>query len=90
MAGTAGGAGEHRRLAEFCENGAKAVAEEATKRRVTAEFFAEHTVAELAERTDYWLGQQGRLVEPMVLRPGSDALRADRLGRRVRADRRRS
>ncbi|WP_298180203.1 FdhF/YdeP family oxidoreductase [Saccharomonospora sp.] len=61
-----------RRPAEFCENGVKAVAEEATTRRVTREFFARHSVSELAERTDYWLGQQGRLTEPMVLRPGSD------------------
>ncbi|GHF61990.1 molybdopterin-dependent oxidoreductase alpha subunit [Amycolatopsis bartoniae] len=62
--------GEHRKLAEFCENGAKAVAEEATKRRVGPEFFAAHPVAELADRTDYWLGQQGRLTQPMVLREG--------------------
>ena len=61
----------HRKLAEFCENGAKAVAEEATTRRVTPEFFAEHSVAELAEKTDYWLGQQGRLTHPMVLREGA-------------------
>ena len=63
--------GEHRKLAEFCENGAKAVAEEATKRRVGPEFFATHPVSELARKTDYWLGQQGRLTEPMVLREGS-------------------
>jgi molybdopterin-dependent oxidoreductase alpha subunit len=56
---------EHRSAAEFCENGAKAVAEEATLRRVDREFFAVHPVAELAERSDYWLGQQGRLTEPM-------------------------
>ncbi|RNL63309.1 hypothetical protein EFK50_09570 [Nocardioides marmoriginsengisoli] len=56
---------DHRNAAEFCENGAKAVAEEATLRRVTPEFFAEHAIADLAERSDYWLGQQGRLVEPM-------------------------
>ncbi|ACU96225.1 FdhF/YdeP family oxidoreductase [Saccharomonospora viridis] len=61
-----------RRPAEFCENGVKAVAEEATTRKVTREFFARHSVSELAERTDYWLGQQGRLTEPMVLRPGAD------------------
>jgi formate dehydrogenase major subunit len=61
----------HRKLAEFCENGAKAVAEEATLRRVGPEFFAAHPVAELAGKTDYWLGQQGRLTEPMVLRPGA-------------------
>jgi len=56
---------QHRSTAEFCENGAKAVAEEATLRRVTRAFFAEHPIAELATRSDYWLGQQGRLVEPM-------------------------
>ncbi|MFE2912343.1 FdhF/YdeP family oxidoreductase [Kitasatospora indigofera] len=56
--------------AEFCENGAKAVAEEATERRITAEFFAAHPVAELAERSGYWLGQQGRLTEPMLLDEG--------------------
>ncbi|MHA6798791.1 FdhF/YdeP family oxidoreductase [Bounagaea algeriensis] len=62
--------GENRSPAEFCENGAKAVAEEATTRRVDREFFAAHPVSELAEKTDYWLGQQGRLTEPMVLREG--------------------
>ena len=60
----------HRHTAEFCENGAKAVTEEATLRRLDRRFFAEHPVAELADRTDFWLGQQGRLTEPMVLRPG--------------------
>jgi molybdopterin-dependent oxidoreductase alpha subunit len=61
----------HRQHAEFCENGAKAVAEEATLRRVTPEFFARYPVAELATRSDHWLGQQGRLTTPMVLRPGA-------------------
>ena len=61
----------HRHTAEFCENGAKAVTEEATKRRVDRDFFARHSVRELAEHTDYWLGQQGRLTEPMVLRQGA-------------------
>jgi formate dehydrogenase major subunit len=60
----------HRKTFEFCENGAKAVAEEATLRRVGPEFFAAHPVAELAERSDHWLGQQGRLTHPMVLSPG--------------------
>ncbi|TDD83954.1 FdhF/YdeP family oxidoreductase [Actinomadura rubrisoli] len=64
--------GDHRHMAEFCENGAKAVAEEATTRRITREFFARHTVAELAERSDHWLGQQGRLTEPMILRAGAE------------------
>ena len=62
--------GGHRKIAEFCENGAKAVAEEATTRRVGPEFFAAHPVAELAERTDYWLGQQGRITQPVILREG--------------------
>ncbi|HEY6576478.1 MAG TPA: FdhF/YdeP family oxidoreductase, partial [Mycobacterium sp.] len=59
-----------RKLAEFCENGAKAVAEEATKRRVTPEFFARHSVAELAGQPEYWLSQQGRITHPMVLADG--------------------
>src|SRR3954467_6085678 len=64
--------GDHRHVAEFCENGAKAVAEEATTHRVTREFFAAHPVRELAERSDHWLGKQGRLTEPMLKRAGSD------------------
>jgi len=59
-----------RKRIEFCENGAKAVAEEATRRVVTPEFFARHPVAELESRPEYWLSQQGRLTHPMVLRPG--------------------
>ncbi|MDT0444945.1 FdhF/YdeP family oxidoreductase [Streptomyces johnsoniae] len=58
--------------AEFCENGAKAVAEEATLRRVTPEFFAQHSVTDLAGRSGYWLGQQGRLTRPMYLPEGAD------------------
>ncbi|MGC0363309.1 molybdopterin-dependent oxidoreductase alpha subunit [Rhodococcus sp. 27YEA15] len=61
----------HRKPAEFCENGAKAVAEEATLRTVSPEFFAEHSVADLDGKTDFWLGQQGRLTHPMVLEPGA-------------------
>ena len=62
---------EHRHTAEFCENGAKAVTEEATLRRVDRRFFAAHPMADLADKTDYWLGQQGRITEPMVLRAGA-------------------
>ena len=61
---------DKRHIAEFCENGAKAVAEEATLRRVGPEFFAAHSIDELAQHDDWWLGQQGRLVEPMVLEAG--------------------
>jgi formate dehydrogenase major subunit len=63
--------GAVRHLAEFCENGAKAVAEEATVRRLGPDFFAEHSVDDLRERSDYWLGQQGRLTHPVVVREGS-------------------
>ncbi len=66
---------DHRHIAEFCENGAKAVAEEATVRRITPEFFAEHSITDLAERSGYWLGQQGRLTEPMLKDTGSDHYR---------------
>ncbi|MEZ4286868.1 MAG: FdhF/YdeP family oxidoreductase [Polyangiales bacterium] len=50
---------------EICENGAKALAHEATKFRVMRDFFEQHTVTELANQTDYWLERQGRLTEPM-------------------------
>jgi formate dehydrogenase major subunit len=63
--------GAVRHHAEFCENGAKAVAEEATVRRIGPDFFAENSVDDLRERNDYWLGQQGRLTHPVVLREGS-------------------
>ena len=57
---------------EFCENGVKAVANEATSKRVTAAFFAEHSVAWLAQQTDEFLEAQGRLTEPMAYDPASD------------------
>ncbi len=60
-----------RHVAEFCENGAKALADEATLKRITPEFFQRHSVRELAARSDYWLGKQGRLTQPMVLPPGA-------------------
>ena len=62
----------HRAHAEFCENGAKAVAAEATRRRVTADFFREWSVPRLLEQSDYWLEAQGRLTEPMHLPRGAD------------------
>ncbi|HWE52782.1 MAG TPA: FdhF/YdeP family oxidoreductase [Bryobacteraceae bacterium] len=60
-----------RRTAEFCESGAKALAWEAVTRQLDEHFFARHSVEDLAGRSDYWLGQQGRLSHPMVLREGS-------------------
>ncbi|MDF1502225.1 FdhF/YdeP family oxidoreductase [Roseisolibacter sp. H3M3-2] len=59
-----------RHTAEFCENGAKAVADAGTRKRVTPEFFGEHSVADLAARSDHWLNAQGRLTHPMLLREG--------------------
>ncbi|MFT4307337.1 MAG: FdhF/YdeP family oxidoreductase [Microbacterium sp.] len=66
---------DHRHIAEFCENGAKAVAEETTLRRVGPEFFAEHSVAALRQHDDWWLGQQGRLTHPMILDEGASHYR---------------
>ncbi len=63
---------EHRKRLEFCENGAKAFADEATRKRVTAAFFAAHSLADLECRSGQWLNEQGRLTEPMVRRPGAD------------------
>ncbi len=61
---------ERSAVAEYCENGAKAIAEEATTRKAGPVFFQRHSVADLSEKSDYWLGQQGRLTHPMVLRSG--------------------
>ncbi len=62
---------EHRTLAEFCESGAKAIADEATTERVTPEFFARYSVEELAKQPDQWLNAQGRITHPMILREGA-------------------
>ncbi len=51
---------------EFCENGAKAIAQETTPKRVSREFFANTTVQQMREMTDYELDQLGRLTEPML------------------------
>jgi molybdopterin-dependent oxidoreductase alpha subunit len=60
-----------RKLFEFCENGAKAVSDESTKKRIGPEFFAKYSIAELAAKSDYWLNQQGRLTSPMVRHAGA-------------------
>ena len=59
-----------RKPAEFCENGAKAIAEEASARTVTPEWWAKHPINVLREKTEYWLGSQGRITEPMIIREG--------------------
>jgi molybdopterin-dependent oxidoreductase alpha subunit len=61
--------GERHRI-EFCESGAKAVAEEATRARIDEAFFARHSIADLLTRSDFWLGEAGRLTSPMIKRPG--------------------
>lgn len=63
---------KRKHAAEFCENGAKAVAWEATRKRVPREFFADHSIDELNEVSEFELGKLGRITEPMLLRAGSD------------------
>src|SRR6202012_4361641 len=55
-----------RKIFELCKNGAKAVSDESTKKRITSAFFAQHSIEDLATNSDYWLNQQGRLTSPMV------------------------
>jgi molybdopterin-dependent oxidoreductase alpha subunit len=62
---------QERKKAEFCENGAKAVASEATKVRATPEFFAKHSIADMLGHTDRWLDEQGRITNPMLRRAGA-------------------
>lgn len=62
---------EASKLGEYCENGAKALSEEATLRRVDAEFFQKHSVEELSRWSDYEIGKSGRLTSPFILRPDS-------------------
>jgi molybdopterin-dependent oxidoreductase alpha subunit len=60
-----------RHRLELCENGVKAIADEATRHRVTPAFFARHSVEELGRHSDWWLNRQGRLTHPMLLEPGA-------------------
>ncbi|NNC11382.1 FdhF/YdeP family oxidoreductase [Planctomonas sp. JC2975] len=62
----------HRKVAEFCENGAKAVTWEATPVTVASSFWAEHPIPVLLEKSEYWLGMQGRLIEPVYKAADSD------------------
>ena len=62
---------EDRKHAEFCENGAKAVADEATRARIGTEFFEEWDLGRLAQQSGQWLNAQGRLTHPMVRRLGA-------------------
>ena len=62
---------EKRHYAEFCENGAKAFAEEASSKSIGQDFFQAFSINELAKKSDYWLGKQGRIAEPMFKPKGS-------------------
>ena len=53
-------------MIDFCENGAKAVADEATCRQIGAQFFSQYSLVVLREKSGRWLNDQGRLAEPMV------------------------
>lgn len=62
---------DHRTfMAEYCENGVKAIAEEATEKKVDEAFFKKHSIQELGDQTDYWLGKSGRVVAPMLIEEG--------------------
>ena len=63
---------DERTLAEFCENGAKALADEATTKTIGADFFSKYTIAELNEQSDQWLNAQGRITEPLIRRENSE------------------
>jgi len=62
---------ERSPIAEYCENGAKAIAEEATTKKLTSEFFKENSVADLSDLDDYRIGKKGRVAQPMYLRNGA-------------------
>ncbi|MEL6989902.1 MAG: molybdopterin-dependent oxidoreductase, partial [Bacteroidota bacterium] len=57
---------------EYCENGVKAIAEEATKRRLTNDFFEQFSIAEISQLSDFEIGKLGRLTEPMILEKGNN------------------
>jgi molybdopterin-dependent oxidoreductase alpha subunit len=63
--------GDRAVLGEYCENGAKAIAEEATNKKLGPDFFAKYSVEELSKQTDYWIGKAGRILQPMYLKEGS-------------------
>ncbi len=63
--------GVRSKIAEYCENGAKAVSEEATTKKLTAQFFKENSVFDLAKLNDYEIGKKGRVAEPMYLPEGA-------------------
>ena len=63
---------DHRKTFEFCENGAKAVTWEATPVTIPTTFWSENSISSLLEKSEYWLGMQGRLIEPVYKPKGKD------------------
>ena len=63
---------KHRSFAEFCENGAKAVADEGTRNRADINFWSKWSVSDLSKKSDHWLNSQGRITQPMILMPESE------------------
>ncbi|MFK8057965.1 MAG: FdhF/YdeP family oxidoreductase [Saprospiraceae bacterium] len=63
--------GERSKLGEYCENGAKAIAEEATTKEVMPDFFAKNSIQFIGEQSDFWIGKRGRLTHPMILEEGA-------------------
>ncbi len=59
-------------MGEYCENGAKAIAEEATTKRLEADFFKENSISDLRKLSDYELGKKGRIAQPLYLPEGGD------------------
>lgn len=67
---------ERSAIAEYCENGAKAIAEEATTKKLNPIFFESNSLADLAHLTDYEIGKKGRVAQPMYLSKGATHYKA--------------
>lgn len=63
---------ERKKRIEFCENGAKAIADEATQKKITSQFFKKYSLSHLLKESEFWLGKQGRLTQPMLLNRKKD------------------
>lgn len=63
--------GDRSKLGEYCENGAKAISEEATTKEVTPDFFTKNSVELIGQQSDYWIGKRGRLTHPVILEEGA-------------------
>jgi len=63
---------DRSKIGEYCENGIKAIAEEAQRKTIGAKFFKQHSVYDLSLKSDFELGKMGRLAEPLILKPGAN------------------